>query len=361
MRLLDYLFKKIKDVSPEEIEKGYQGLTLDHHKRNSDEVSAEIKRTNYQIALAHKESDAYVMASEMIHSLKERARSFEKRKLFHEAISVYLVAIEQGIMNSRLRLSDYEQCIDRVIVLYGKTRQKENLKAFLKEQISMYPDYRSIGYWKKRLLKLSNEQPGIELIPEDISLPEPGDPTLGKQIRDFRRSMPEFNFYYDLPDNSDTYNYPTILTSEQTIKLREYHDIFNNAINRARAAENSGDMKTAIEEYERLIAEEFEEAKPYERLIVIYSRLKWTDHEKRILQQGIAFFTKLREHQLRYVYRLAKKYGMYDKARLLVEQEKTIYYYSGAFELYNPQASRVKRWTDRLKTIRNRKETVSEI
>lgn len=358
MRILDYLFKKIKDISPEEIEKGYQGLTLDHQKRNSDELSAEIKRTNIQIAQAHRESDAYFMASQMIHSLKERARSFEKRKLYHEAISVYLVAIEQGIMNTRLRLSDYEQCIDRVIVLYGKTRQKDKLKAFLMEQISMYPDYRSIGYWKKRLLKLSNEQPGIELNPEDISMYEAGNPTLGKQIRDFRRSMPEFNFYFDLSDNSDPYNYPTILTSDQTVKLREYHDLYNNALNRARGAENSGDLKTAIEQYERLIAEEIEETKPYERLIVIYSRLKWTDHEKRILEQGIDFFTKLREQQLRYIYRLAKKYGMYEKAQLLVEQEKTIYYYSGAFELYNPQTNRVKRWTERLKTLRNRKEVV---
>ncbi len=360
MRLLDYIIKRFKDASPEEIEKGYQGLTL-NHKRNSDELSAEIKRTNNQIALAHKESEAYIMASEMIHSLKERARSYEKRKLFHEAISVYLVAIEQGIMNSRLRLSDYEQCIDRVIVLYGKTRQKDKLKAFLMEQISNYPDYRSIGNWKKRLLKLSNEQPVIELDPKDIRIYEPGNPTLGKQIRDFRRSMPEFNFYFDLADNSDTYNYPTILTSEQTVKLREYRDMYNSAINRAKIAENTGDLKTAIEEYERLVAEEFEETKPYERLIVIYSRLRWTEHEKRILEQGISFFTKLREQQLRYVYRMAKKYGMYDKAQLMVEQEKTIYYYSGAFELYNPQTSRTKRWTDRLKTLKNRKEPVTEV
>lgn len=359
MRLLDFLLKKIKETVPEDIEKAFQGLTL-NHKANSDGLKVEIKRTSSQIMLAYKESDAYFMASEMIHSLKERARNFEKRKLYNDAISVYLVAIEQGIMNKRLKFSDYEQCIDRVIVLYGKTRQKDKLKSFLQEQINKYPEYRGIDNWKKRLDKLSNEKPMIELSPEEIVMHTPGNPTLGKQIRDYRRSMPEFNFYFDLPDSTRTYNYPTIITSEQTVKLREYHDLFNNAINKARIAEASGDYKTAIEEYERLIAEEFEETKPYERLIVIYSRLKWTDHEKRILEQGITFFTKLREQQLRYVFRLAKKYGMYDKAKLLVEQEKTIYYYSGAFELYNPQISRVKRWTDRLKTLKSKKEPVTD-
>jgi len=56
------------------------------------------------------------------------------------------------------------------------------------------------------------------------------------------------------------------------------------------------------------------------------------------------FFTELKEKQLNYVNQLALKYGMSDKAQECISQGKKIYYYLGAFELYNPQTTRLKKW-----------------
>ena len=62
-------------------------------------------------------------------------------------------------------------------------------------------------------------------------------------------------------------------------------------------------------------------------------------------------FTKLKKKQLDYVLSLAKKYGMKKKALEYINQDKKIFYYGGAYELYNPQVNRLKKWNARLQKL----------
>jgi tetratricopeptide (TPR) repeat protein len=166
--------------------------------------------------------------------------------------------------------------------------------------------------------------------------------------------MPEFNFYYDMQDDSNTMAYNNKVSFELFKKLREYREAFNTIKSLAKIAENEGDYKKAIKAYEKLILEEYEGPEPYERLIIIYSKLKRKDDEKIAIEQAILFFSQLKEKQLNYVVSLAKKYGMEKKAFEYINQDKKIFYYGGAFELYNPQTSRLKKWNERLQKLNNK-------
>ena len=64
----------------------------------------------------------------------EKAKKNEKEEKFELAISTYLENIEYSRSNQRMnKISYIARDIERVIILYGKTGQKEKLKNFLEE------------------------------------------------------------------------------------------------------------------------------------------------------------------------------------------------------------------------------------
>jgi tetratricopeptide (TPR) repeat protein len=286
-------------------------------------------------------------------SLRQKAQQLEKENKFVEAISLYLNSIEEGENSKRLNINNYAYDIERVIILYSKTKQKAELKRFLEEKIKMYPDYRDSKKWAVRLSKLNNEKKNKEVLisPNDIIPQKAGNPTIGQKINKFKQKMPEFNFYYNLLENSDTLNYNHNVPFEYFKKLREYRESFEAIKSLAKIAENEGDYKKAIEAYKKMIIEEYEGPEPYERLMIIYAKLKWVEEEKKIVEQAIKFYSDLKEIQLNNVLSLAKKYNMTDKAMEYINQGKKIFYYGGAFELYNPQSSRLEKWNKRLEKI----------
>jgi len=86
----------------------------------------------------------------------EKAKKNEKEEKFELAISTYLENIEYSRSNQRMnKISYIARDIERVIILYGKTGQKEKLKNFLEENINHYPTKRGIEKWEKRLSKLN--------------------------------------------------------------------------------------------------------------------------------------------------------------------------------------------------------------
>jgi tetratricopeptide (TPR) repeat protein len=298
-------------------------------------------------------NDAWFKEFHNLGSLREQARKYEKDKRYTEAIAIYLQSIERGEKSKLLNIYNYAYDIERVIVLYGKTKQKELLIQFLEEKIEMYPDFREVKDWAVRLTKI-NSTGQIKTIPiatNDILPQKPSNPTIGKKISDFKKSMPEFNFYFDMKEGSDTFAYNHNVSLGLFNQLRQYREAFETIKSLAKIAENEGDYKKAIEAYEKLIIEECEDAEPYERLIIIYSKLNWKAEEKRTLDRAISFFTKLKETQLDYTLNLAQKYGMKAKALEYINQDKKIFYYGGAYELYNPQTSRLKKWNERAKKI----------
>jgi len=301
-----------------------------------------------------KENNAWSVDFNKIIALRQKAKEFEQLNKIEEAISVYLQSIEFGESSAKLNINNYAHDIDRVIILYSKTKQQETLKRFLENKIDLYPDFQDTKKWAVRLSKLNSDntiksKPDIhvEIKPKKI-----GETTLGKRLDDFKKSMPEFNFYFDLPVGQDTMSYNQKVPFEYFSKLRELRDAFNTVKSWAKIAENEGDYTKAIEAYEKLIIEEYDEPEPYERLIIIYSKLKMRDKEKESIERAIAFFTKLKEEQKTYVLNLAAKYRMTDKALEYINGDKKIFYYGGAFELFNPQTSRLKKWNDRLLKIK---------
>ena len=153
-----------------------------------------------------------------------------------------------------------------------------------------------------------------------------------------------------MPANMQTFEYLRIKNPfplEKSKQLRKYLNYLESILNRAKAAENEKNLKLAIEIYEKLIVEEFEGKEPYERLMIIYRKLKWVSDEIRILKLAINFFSNLREEQKKYVLKLAEKYNMSDKALEYINSGKNFFYYGGAFELYNPYPV-INKWKERL-------------
>ncbi len=288
-------------------------------------------------------------------SFSNKASTFEKNGKLYEAIEFYLKAIEFGENCKKLHINNYAYDIERVLILYGKTKQKGLQIEFLQSMISKHSDYNDLMKWKVRLSGLLKDSSPkvVDINPDQIEMQKPGNPTLGKQYSDFKSELPEFNFYFDLTDGIDTINYQhndRLVSSEHAKKLKEFRDMITERLNIARIAEHEQHYKSAIEIYEKLVAEEFEVKEPYERLLILYKKLKWKESEIRILKHAISFFTNLREKQRTNVVILAKKYGMETKALEDIQGDKKITYYFGLFDLYNPYPI-IKIWESRLNKL----------
>ena len=329
---------------------GRPETSIPQKKLDSEELLRDYGTLKEKIDALNKENEEWQAEFNGTIDFRQKARELEKENKLQEAIVTYLQSIEEGEQSKRLKMSNYAFDIERVIILYSKTKQKDVLKRFLEEKISLYPDYRDTKKWAVRLSKLNNKKTDktMPVTPNDIVLQKPSNPTIGYKIDDFKNKMPEFNFYYNMPIGTDTLSYNHNVSFEYFNKLREYREAFETIKSLAKISENEGDFKKAIEAYEKMIIEEYEGPEPYERLMIIYSKLKWIKEEKRIIEKAISFFTNLKNKQLKYVLLLAEKYDMKDKAMEYINTNKKIFYYGGAFELYNPQKRRFEKWKKRL-------------
>lgn len=286
------------------------------------------------------------------------AKSYEDSKQYKKAISEYINCIAFGESSNKLIYKSYIHDIDRVIILYGKSKQKEKLKKFLKVVIQKYPNSRRMSDWKRRLSKISptltvNQK---KLIKDQIVSPSKNPISLGERINNFKQSLPEFNFYYDLPINMGTLIYlkeRQIVSIHQTTNYRKLKDAFNVVIDEAKIAENNQDYKQAIEIYLKLITEGYEERLPYDRLMILYRKFKWADEEAEILTSGINFFKTLKTKQKKEVLELADKYGKTAFALDYIKNNKRIQYYGGLFDLYNPFLF-IDKWEKRLLTLKHK-------
>lgn len=285
--------------------------------------------------------------------IRNIATALEKENKKEEALEKYLKAIELGESSSKLNINNYLHDIDRVIIIYSKNNNTKLLVPFLQRMIKKYPEVKEVNKWQIRLAKLENKSQKIDtsLSPKDISEQNSSNPTLGKQLQDFRLNMPEFNFYYDLPEGSDTLQYQHNVRLELFKKHRVLKDRFSELISEGQLYEKRKDFKNAIETYEKLVVEEYPGPEPHERLIIIYSKLNWKEKEKSAIKRAITTFETLKENQKNYVLSLAAKYNMTDKALEYIDSDKKIFYFGGAFELYNPQKTRIEKWQKRLNKL----------
>lgn len=314
-------------------------------------MKEEYEATKKELDKLKAENGDWQKDFDILLNLRTTASSFEKEGKFKEAINEYSKSISFGEKSQKLNLNNYVHDIERLIIRYNKTKQKTTLVNFLEEVIAKYPDYRDAQKWAVRLSSLTKTSTDTkELTPKDLNKQYPSNPTIGKTLQAFKNTFPKFNFYYDMPEGMNTLEYLSIrkpVPFEKLVELGKFKDAFETILNKARIAENEKDWKMAIEAYEKLIAEEFEDTEPYERLIVIYKKLRWKIEEIRIIQLGINFFSKLRETQRNNILTIAKEYGMTDKTLEYINDNKKIFYYGGAFELYNSFLI-IDKWRERL-------------
>lgn len=339
MGLFDFFKSKSKTIAAQDNSELAKSMREDY------------EATKKEVEKLQSENAAWQKDFNILLNFRTTTSSFEKEGKLQEAINDYSKSVSFGETNQRLNLNNYVHDIERLIVLYNKTKQKDTLINFLKQLIVKYPNYRDAQKWAVRLSSLSQPTSNaIELSPNDLNKQYPSNPTIGKTLQEYKDTLPKFNFYYDLPEGMNTLEYLSIkkpLTFEKSVGLRKFKDAFETILHKARIAENEKDWKVAIEAYEKLIAEECEDTEPYERLMVIYKKLHWTTEEKRIIQLAIEFFSRLRETQKNNVLTIAKEYGMTEKALEYINDNKKIFYYGGAFELYNSFPI-IAKWSERL-------------
>lgn len=69
--------------------------------------------------------------------------------------------------------------------------------------------------------------------------------------------------------------------------------------NTGKQAEQKSDLEAAIKAYEENIREEYTDSFAFERLMIIYRKLKQPKHELRVIKKGISVFTKFNEGQMK--------------------------------------------------------------
>lgn len=316
----------------------------------SDEEDEQILQ---EIKELKAKNEAWSKDFNKIAEYRSEGKQLEKEDRKEEALNLYLTSLKFSEQSEYLKYGNYYADIHRVIILLTKLKRTEELKDFLEYIIAKYGADED---WNIRLSKLTKKPRNKTNIlrQEDVIVLKAESPTIWEKINNLKSKLPEFNFYYDLPEGENTISYQNNASFEYFQELREYRDVFEGYINEAKLAETEGDLKKAIEIYERLILEKCEKSDPYDRLIVIYSKLKWTDKEIDTLQRAITFFEQLKANQLEYIKSLATKYGMMNKAEEYISQDKKIFYYLGAFELYNPQTTRLQKWNLRLNKLKSR-------
>jgi len=90
-------------------------------------------------------------------TMRSNAKEYEKQGKLKLAINWHLKALDFGETSERLHYGNYAANIGRIIILYGKVKDKESLENFLIRVIYNYPEAREIDDWKKRLSKLNNK------------------------------------------------------------------------------------------------------------------------------------------------------------------------------------------------------------
>ena len=88
-------------------------------------------------------------------------------------------------------------------------------------------------------------------------------------------------------------------------RKRTYKEI--ELLDTAAQAEAAGDTEKAIELYEKSIKNDTLTTTPYDRLLVLYRKLKQYADELRVLKKGIAIFTQRQNNQLKQAFSHAKR------------------------------------------------------
>jgi soluble cytochrome b562 len=123
MGLIDFLFGKYKDTPLKKTDKPII------------DARQEYDRIKRETEILEKENRQWSKEFNNTIATREKALQLEKEGKLFEALDIYLDSINKDENSKKLTIYNYAFDIDRVIVLYGKTKQKEKLKPFLEENV----------------------------------------------------------------------------------------------------------------------------------------------------------------------------------------------------------------------------------
>lgn len=281
-------------------------------------------------------------------TLNNRGIELEKTRNFEEAIKIYEENIQLGYKAS--------YSFTRLKILYRKRGDYENEKRVLKRYFEVYnlPSAQLL----KELEKIDNKAKGVKTtykLPEKANPVKPQIVSLGAKYLLTIEKLPEFNFYHDKRIGEDTNEYllrTPMLVNDNVYKpvLWQIQRKFKNHLAKARKYESDYDLKSASDIYELMISEQCYLTEPYDRLQKIYFKAGLMEDCKRVLLQSIAYFSTIRSNQRSYVLKLGEKYGKLDYVNQMLSDNRKLFYYGGAFELYNPYPI-IARWENRLSKL----------
>mgnify|MGYP003258682349 CR=1 FL=1 len=122
-------------------------------KSNNGSVDDLVDQWRRETAELQAESKAWEKEFSSLMGDRAKASKFEKEGQLFEAISEYEQCVEEGISSPRFRIYNYAHDIDRLAILYRKTKQIDKEVSFLARMITLHPDYTDKRKWKDRLEK----------------------------------------------------------------------------------------------------------------------------------------------------------------------------------------------------------------
>jgi len=286
------------------------------------------------------------------------AQELEKRGNYAKAINKYKESYRFGHESKILTINNYAHCVDRLIVLFRKTKCENELALFLTEVIEQYPNEKATKDWIVRLTKITGKSnnKNAEISKDNVSVDLAKIGTLGTKIEEIKKSLPEFDFYYKKPEEQSTMAYLSlsgILPPQSTLRYRSAIQEIDTILKKGRVLENTGNYDDAIQLYLRILSHRIINKTPYNRLMVVYKKLKQPKKEIEIVEKAIDFFENLLSEQKENVMSLAKKYGKESFALDYINNNKRIQYYGGLFDLYSPNAD-IDKWKQRLVKLKNK-------
>ncbi len=119
--------------------------------KNLEEVSKILKEGTKELVEQNK---IWQQNFDKLNSFRSKARELEKNGILPETIEFYKKAVNYGEECETLNYVNYGHDIQRLIILYSKTKSLDKLSDLLNHCIDVYSDRKEVEDWKKRLDKL---------------------------------------------------------------------------------------------------------------------------------------------------------------------------------------------------------------
>jgi tetratricopeptide (TPR) repeat protein len=144
MGLFDFFKPKAKNNSALSIS---DKIILEEIKQNENE----IRKLKIQNASWQKDFNTVI-------NLRNKALLFEKEGKLQDAIEQYCKSISYGEESRNLNLNNYAHDIERLIILYNKTKQREKLVDLLERLVIKYSDSRYFEKWSNKLSSVNSDK-----------------------------------------------------------------------------------------------------------------------------------------------------------------------------------------------------------